>query len=592
MADANPVPLDIPPGVVMTLTELGVRGRWNRTKNVRFINERAEKIGGYVDRCAGETLVGLARGAFGWVSAARQDLVASGTTSKLYSITDTIRDITPLRLSGGPLPADPFAVTISETTVIVHHAGHGVDTGATVIFAAATAGGGITIDGPYLATYIDNDNFSIEHSVAATSTDATTGGAAVTYEYEINPGAATPFYGVGWGAGGWGDETWGTPRSSGVSFAEDMRVWSFDRYGSMLLVGYTNGLVYLWDEPTDADRAEVIANSPICRYVFLTAERFIFALGTSTQMTLNWPDRDDITIWTPSDAVEASERTLQDGSMLMAGCIFNDAINLIWSDTCLYRAQYIPGATFFYDIAPIAMECGLISQDGWESTAIGVVWMGANDFFIYNGTVTTIPNHLDIRDWVFHNLNHDMSGKIWCGYNPKHNEAWWGLCLYGSVEPNYYVSVVLDGFHWSVGPIDRTAMTSQRSAVGDVVMFGTNSKVYTHESGHDADGVALEAYVGHAAFSLTDGDTDVDVMAYQPDLERQSGAMTIELEIVDRPADEIPLETEIEDIAVHQGVVDLYMGGRYVRSLLRSNVLGGDFRLGIGHLELGVAGEE
>ncbi len=87
--------------------------------------------------------------------------------------------------SVGSLGTDPFAVTSGSATITVTHTSHGLYAGDVVTLSGATAGGGITIDGAYeVVERVDADSYTITHSDAATSTDATTGGSAVTYVYD------------------------------------------------------------------------------------------------------------------------------------------------------------------------------------------------------------------------------------------------------------------------------------------------------------------------------------------------------------------------------------------------------------------------
>ena len=94
MASATPFPIDIPGGVVRSMSNLAARGRWVDMDKVRFVNGKAEKWGGW-SLFVNEQMDGLARGALGWTASSKQNLIATGTWRKLYSIDDQINDITP-----------------------------------------------------------------------------------------------------------------------------------------------------------------------------------------------------------------------------------------------------------------------------------------------------------------------------------------------------------------------------------------------------------------------------------------------------------------------------------------------------------------
>lgn len=601
MADASPVPLDIPAGIVTTRGPASAGGRYVDGDKVRFIGGRAEKIGGWL-KAIDSTFVGLARGALGWTNTAGSDLVAFGTATKAYSASDSFDDITPIRASG--TLTDPFTTTNGSSVVAVADTAHGLDDGAIAIFDGATAVGGITIDGPYIVTVVDNDNYTITHSSAATSS-AGPGGGSVDYEYEINPGLEETTFGLGYGVGPYGAGTYGTPRGSS-GFALDMRYWHFSRYGTQLMMLPSSGGLYLWDEPAGDDRAEVVSNAPAqSRAMFVTAERFPVLLGTIQASTgtlhpmhIRWPDVDDITEWTPSSSNTANARTLQSGNKLMAGTVFS-GVNLIWSDTSLYLMQYLEGSEFIYDTRVIAQGCGLISPAAFAVTPIGALWMSQGNFWIYNGSMSRIPRVEEIINSIFppdtestapKRLNKAKAAKVNCGYNPKANEVWWHYPSNGSSEPDRYIAVSLDDWSWHFGTLERTAITYNDRPNGDVVMFGTDSYMYLHEVGKNADGVAMEVFIETDYVSLGDGATDVDIEGYVPVFDRQAGTVELTLTTKDRPMSATALEEETFDIDEGDDLVDTYMGGRYAKQRLTSNALDGDFRLGVPVIQIGPGG--
>jgi hypothetical protein len=166
MGTPQPVPLDIPPGVVKSLSSLAAKGRWAAADKVRFVAGKAEKIGGWI-LYATTQLDGLARGAFAWTTSANISLLSMGTWRKLYSIDADLVDITPLRESG-TLGNNPFTTVNLSTTVTVADTTHGLSVDAIVHFTGATAVGGITITGAYaVASVVDADHYTIVHTVAA-----------------------------------------------------------------------------------------------------------------------------------------------------------------------------------------------------------------------------------------------------------------------------------------------------------------------------------------------------------------------------------------------------------------------------------------
>src|SRR5262249_29745318 len=148
---------------------------------------------------------------------------------------------------------------------------------------------------------------------SSNATVSSTGG-TVTFQYEIPVGSELGVFGLGWGVGPWGAGTWGTPRPSSTIFTEP-RVWSLDHFGKLLIASYHGRSIYVFD-PSQAQpwpRATLAAptdpGAPTdCRYVFVTAERFVVALREN--MVISWCSQGDFTTWTPDPTNTANTRTL------------------------------------------------------------------------------------------------------------------------------------------------------------------------------------------------------------------------------------------------------------------------------------------
>lgn len=598
-----PVEIDIPPGVLKTVSVLAAKGRWIDADKVRFVNAKPEKWGGW-SKYVATPLDGNCRGAMAWISAAKESLIATGTWRKLYNLTgdSTIdpQDITPFT-STGTLGNNPFTTTLSSNVVTVAHTAHGRAVNSYVLYSGATAVGGLTLNGTFLVlTVTDANTYTIDAGSNASS-GANGGGAAVAFSYYLNPGQMDTIYGTGWGAGTWGTGTWGTPRANS-SLTIEMRYWSLHRYGSELLACPGDDTIYLWDQAGGAARAVALTNAPaVVRYAFVTNERFIFALGTSTAMTIQWPDVSDPTNWTPALANTANSRVLQAGNKLMAGCTFQDAINILWSDSAIFVAQYLPGNDLIYDIAPVRLEAGLLGQGAFCVTPIGVFWLSANDVLLYNGSVSEAPSFNDIRDWFFRRFRRDKAHKAVMVYNALKNEVQLHFAsITGNGENNEYIACALDTMSWVPGTMDgagawgHTAIAAFDDPTSRIFAAHADTYVYEHEIGTDADGTAMAAYIESGVVASADGLTDQDVVGYEPNFERQTGNITLDVEAYDRPRGEqlaTPIDSGSFTISPTDSLIDFLIGGRYLKHRLTSNVVGGDFRLGLGIFETGPAGD-
>ncbi|MGH6791577.1 MAG: hypothetical protein ACRECF_02425, partial [Methyloceanibacter sp.] len=236
-------PFDLPPGVVKSDSPNAALGRWADSDKIHFKGRFAEKWRGWQRWLAAESVMqGRARGATSWANSFGNQNAAFGTHLKLYAVTgeDLLRDITPIRAEDAL--TNPFTTQDGSDIVTVAHTAHGADDNDFVTFANATAVGGITIDGEYQLSRIDNNSYTITHSAAATS-DAT-GGGTVAAEYQINTGHPDTLAGSGIGAGPYGAEAYGTARSESGLLIE-LRYWSLDNYGNNLLASPYEGGLFL-----------------------------------------------------------------------------------------------------------------------------------------------------------------------------------------------------------------------------------------------------------------------------------------------------------------------------------------------------------
>ncbi len=586
MAAPTTIPLELPPGILKVDSPNAGNGRFVDCDKIRFVKNKAEKWSGW-NKLLDDQLLGKARGAVSWVNDAGSTNAAFGTHLKLYALVgnDTLLDITPARSTD--TLTDPFTTTNGSTTVTVTHAAHGADDGDFVTFSGASAVGGITINGEYQLTRIDADSYTIAHTSAATS--GATGGGTVSAEYQINIGTASEVVGLGYGAGTYGTSTYGSERDTGLQI--ELRTWSLQGYGTNMLASPSGGGLYFWDEGA-SDRALIVANAPTyMRFMFVTGERFIFALGTdpTTPMKIKWPDQDDMTDWTPTAANTANERTLQYGSKLMAGAALSDGINLVWSDTAVYVFQYT-GQNNVYDSRLAGTDCGLISKLAFTRVGGAAFWMSGHHFHMYANGITFVPNQEDIRQWVYDNIDPDGITKTWCVYDHKNNQVRWHFCSSGSAEPDRYVDVNLEDFSWTVGTLDRTTGTPFRTFDASSLHVSSDGYVYSHDEGTDADGAAMRSFIQYGLYALTRGETNVDISGIIPDCARQVGALTVQVFTKERPNSTATFDSQTITIEDTDVLADCRVSGRHFSMIITSDVLGGDFRLGNFALETAGAG--
>jgi hypothetical protein len=582
------------PGISKKDSELSTGDRWIDGDNVIFVDGKPEKMAGF-DELGISSVSDAVRGILAWSTQDLNPFIGFGTYRKLYVSDQGLGapyDITPIDATG--TLSGPFATTNGSATVAVTDTAHGRTTGDEATFSGGSAVGGITISGTYtIQTIVDQDTYTITHTSAATS--SATGGGTVTYSYPLSIGSTDPVVGDGYGAGGYGLFDYGDPTEDVEGgFIFDPRVWHLDKYGDLMIVNPVNYGVY-WFDPTDMPayvRAEAITNAPTeCRAVFVTFERYIFALGVDGDpLKIKWPDRNDPTAWTPSSTNTANSRRLTEGTRIISGAGLANLVSLVWTDTALYHFRYT-GLSFIYDSRVIGTNCGLVSPLAKVVHQGVAYWMSHHEFLMSSGSApVSIPNSEDIREFVFNALRRTgYEFKCNAYFNALHNYIFWFYVPSAATEPTLYVGVNLKDFSWTIGTRTRTSGTFLKGSDQRPILADDTGMIYQHEEGLDAEDLAIDTYITRAPMQIRNGAQLGEIHGLIADFKRQTGNMSIEIETYDRIREGV-LDRETAVIAETDDLVDVRIGGRIAKVTLRSNVVGGDFRLGDPMLQIKATG--
>lgn len=504
------VEFPIAPGIVTEATERGAKGRWRNGNRVRFRQDLPQKIGGWRAKpLAGETMVGVPRAAHDWQAINGEQITAVGTNLRLYhAYGGTLVNITPYRLAtddfGGSDPelTDPFSTTSGSAVVDVAHTSHGLTEGATVYFANATAVGGITVDGEYTVTTVGGGNsYQITHTSNATST-AGPGGGTVDYAYEINVGSSSGNVGLGFGAGPYGEGTYGTARESSDILIVP-RSWALDTWGEDLVANPRHSGIYYWDKSGgfSDNRATLIhANAPsnAAFVVVSPVDRHLIALGCTPiggssrdPLTIRWSSQNDFTDWSPTRVNTSGQRRLDGGSEILSGLRTREEI-LVFTDVPLYAMTFV-GPPQIFHIREIGTGGGLAGPLARTEFRGAAWWMSYEDFFYYDGAMRVLP--CPVRNHVFDDLNRTQVDKFFAGVNTLYQEVWFFYCSADSMEIDRYALVNVEEGHWSIGELERTAWLDQSAVRTKPAAFDAAGTLYDHETGASAAGDAMGEFL-------------------------------------------------------------------------------------------------
>jgi hypothetical protein len=338
------------------------------------------------------------------------------------------------------------------------------------------------------------------------------------------------------------------------------RVWQFDTYGQTLIAQINNGGIYKWDPTTDGvgTRASLVSNAPTKNNFALvsTPDRHLIAFGTQTTpgddttfdpMFVRFTNQEDITNWTEAATNTAGGQRLTDGNRILSAVRSRGQI-LIFTDVSLHGMQYV-GPPFTFGFQQLGANCGLIGPHAAVDVNGIAMWMGQEDFFIFDGTVKKLP--CTVQDYVFKNINLVQGTKVHAGVNGLFNEVTWWYCTSDSLFINRCVTYNYLENTWHIGTMARTAWqdigiynlplsaeyrrTSTDSLpVGLPTITGLTagrSRIYTQEFGYDANGSAMTAYLQSGYFDLGDGDQVMYMKRFIPDFKDQRGDIEVQINL-------------------------------------------------------------
>jgi len=421
------VSLPIEAGLYTEQSARGAQGRWKDADKVRFRYGLPEKLGGW-ERLEPQ-FRGLARRIHDWASLDGRLWTAIGTDKKLYLWQNgVLSDITPIRLSTAL--TDPFTTTNGSSNVLVTHpGGHGAQRGDFVRFSGGSAVGGLDLNGEFEIQSISGfEGYIISADAPASADDV--GGGAVNVEYDISIGGADTAQGFGWGVGGWGQSTWGTPRTRS-STQIPARTWSLDNWGEDLIANPNSKAIYFWDRTNGpGNRALLLEGAPDrCIYSIISQrDRQLFALGCTDFVTgvfdpllIRYCSRENFNDWLPTETNTAGDLRLYRGSKIVCGIRTRGEL-LVFTDVSVHGINYL-GEGLLYGISVLGENVSILGPNAAVAVDHRVFFMGEADFYLYDGMLRVVP--CPVRNHVFDRLDNTQRVKVYAGLNREFNEVWW-----------------------------------------------------------------------------------------------------------------------------------------------------------------------
>jgi len=394
-------------------------------------------------------------------------------------------------------------------------------------------------------------------------------------------GRADAISGTGYGYNFYGSFAYGVARPDTGAIAP-ATTWSLDTWGEYLVAcSDTDGKLYEWQLGfTTPTLAAVITNAPTgCAALLSTAERFLFALGASSNGRLvKWSDQEDNTTWTASALNQAGDFEINSSGSLKCGKRVR-GINLLFTDVDVHTATYV-GLPYVYAFERAGSGCGVISSQAVAAIDSAAMWMSQSGFWTFDGYVKPMP--CDVSDYVFQNLNYNQASKVYAVHNSKYGEVWWFYPSSASNEVDSYVTYNYRENHWGIGVMGRTAGTD-RGVFTNPIMVDASGYIYEHEVGYAYDGGIVYAESG--PFEIGNGDNIMSVRQVIPD-EQTLGEVQISFK-----TRFYPMDTEYTHGPYSAAIpTDVRFSGRQVKIIYTGAVLQ-DWRVGVNRIDAVAAGK-
>lgn len=284
--------------------------------------------------------------------------------------------------------------------------------------------------------------------------------------------------------------------------------WSLDNAGQQLFaVNDEDGTIYSW-VPGDVSAAS-LTNAPTASSLIVTDERILMAFAADGDpRAIAWCDVETFTSWTPSTTNAAGDFPLQSGGELQGAVKIRGGV-LIGTTEDVHLARYL-GRPLIYGFDRQGSNCGWISRQACVSLDDIAVWMGPDDFFIWNGGVSAIP--CEIKEDVFgsayaptRGMNRAKKHLIRSVHVAEHSEIWW-MYPKGSATENSHVAVYNYAERtWNLHTLVRLCGIPRGAGFGYVLMVGSDGKVWQHEKGSTRTGAGT-IYAKSGPLQLGKGD--------------------------------------------------------------------------------------
>jgi hypothetical protein len=231
------------------------------------------------------------------------------------------------------------------------------------------------------------------------------------------------------------------------------------------------------------------------------------APSTFNPMLVRWSDQANAYQWVPQLTNQSGEYTLSNGSFIMGARATRQEI-LVWTDSAIYSMQYL-GAPYVWGFQILMDNISIMGPNSMITINNVTYWMGRDRFYMYDGTVKTLP--CTLKQYIYADINQDQSYQVFAGSNEGYNEVWWfyvSLSSGNTVVDKYVIYNFLENV-WSYGTMSRTAWLETGTQPFPIAA-DYNNRLLNHEDGVDDNSTSstqpIYAYVQSSDFEISQAD--------------------------------------------------------------------------------------
>jgi len=374
------------------------------------------------------------------------------------------------------------------------------------------------------------------------------------------------------------------------------------------------GLLYYCPINSDNTQMELIYDAELASQILVSGgivfiSPFLVGFGKDGMITWNNPEADDpINSW----SYQLDTTYLQNVAYVAntniidaANTIGNNApTGIFWSLNNQMRISFVPNyltelPAYVPYVTVLSESISIISAKSVVQIGQSFYWVGIDCFYIYNGSVTEIPNATN-KLWFFETLDITYSNKVVGVAVPAFSEIWWHFCdgKNGATENNRAIIYNYSQGIWYDTVIARSAGLSanvlRKPLMADSSASNNLYGIWQHEVGFDKKiANELEAIPSSFVYNLTtlysqQGSQNRKLFSRRIEYDfKMTGNMTVSLKSCNYPAEYPSLAIPegpytFDSSTTHQDVTSM---NRLMTAVFTSNCVGGNYQMGNTYLD-------